>query len=509
MNTSKIYNLTHNLNKIFLKNSNKNIMGYKENKIWKWHTKLDMYNKIYNCYMVLQECNIKLNDRIMYQGNNSVEWFAWNVATNAIGGIWVPLYSNQSDLYAEHIINDCQPKLFIKNIDENDKLYFRKYKVNFLSNNIPELHYYNSELPFNEKSEIANLIYTSGTTGKPKGVTLTHKNIISNVESIMKRFNDFENKNLTTLNILPWAHIYGMTSELYYNILNSNKIAISGGPEKFINEISEIQPDILYVVPRILNLVKSKVEFLDKPIINLILPKILKKIFGKNLITIFVGGSALENNIREFYSKYNINVCQGYGCTETSPMISVNHIETPRNEKSIGKIMDGTIVKIINEEILVHSDSVMKGYWNNDKANKEVFKIIDNKKFYKTGDSGFLENDFLFYTGRISDNYKLNNGKFVNLKDIETIINKFINCNYIVFGENFSYNIIITEDENIISQNTIDKINLKLDSYLKIKYVMKIPNNTFENFYTPKLSLKRKLLIKHIYKDIEEFYKIN
>lgn len=255
MNTSKIYNLTHNLNKIFFKNNNKNIIGYKENKIWKWHTKSDIYNKIYNCYKILEDAKIKLNDRVIYQGNNSTEWLAWNVATNAIGGIWVPLYNNQSNSYVQHIINDCEPKLFIKNINENKKLDLSKYNVNFLSNSIPNIDYYNNELPFNEKSEIANLIYTSGTTGKPKGVTLTHKNIISNVESIKKRFTEFENQNLTTLNILPWAHIYGMTTELYYNLLSSNKVVLSSGPENFIKEIGEIQPDIIYVVPRILNLI--------------------------------------------------------------------------------------------------------------------------------------------------------------------------------------------------------------------------------------------------------------
>ena len=95
-------------------------------------------------------------------------------------------------------------------------------------------------------------------------------------------------------------------------------------------------------------MIKNKLEFLDKPIIDKILPYILKHIFGPNLLTVFIGGAQLDESTKNFYIKHKVNLCEGYGCTETSPMVSVNHINSPRDVKSIGKVMDNLIIKIVN-----------------------------------------------------------------------------------------------------------------------------------------------------------------
>merc|ERR1712146_741444 len=110
---------------------------------------------------------------------------------------------------------------------------------------------------------------------------------------IDKRFNDFRDRSLTSLNILPWAHIYGMTTELYYNILNDNKVAICSGKDKFLSECREIKPDILYLVPKVLETIKNKLSILNKPLIDKILPFLISKLFGGNIITIFMGGAKL------------------------------------------------------------------------------------------------------------------------------------------------------------------------------------------------------------------------
>ena len=291
-------NLSGRFQAVLHSHPNKKILGYKENKTWKWVTRNELKNKVLYCVDVLKNQNVKLNDRIMYKGNNSVNWAAWSIATNSLGGIFVPLYQNQNENYVYHIIEDCDPKLFITNNVYKNVNIFNDYIEDINSNEV---------VPVEPKSDISKLIYTSGTTGRPKGVMLTHDNIIHNIQNIEKRFHDLRNeREYTTLSILPWAHIYGLTTELYYNMLNNNKIAISSGPEQFVKEIGEIQPDLLYLVPRVLQMIKKKIEFLDKPLIRCILPLILKKIFGRNLLTIFIGGSQLDVATKNFYNNHNM-----------------------------------------------------------------------------------------------------------------------------------------------------------------------------------------------------------
>lgn len=493
-------NLTKQFKKILENETKKNckILGSKDKNTWNWITRNNLQKNVTYCIDTLVKQNVGLNDRIMFKGNNSKEWVAWNIATNALGAIWVPLYNNQSKDYVNHIIQDCEPKLFITNDEYN--------KVNILRPTIGELSYEN-EISYENKSEISKLIYTSGTTGKPKGVILTHENILSNINSIQTRFSDLDKeKEFTSLNILPWAHIYGLTAELYYNLLNNNKVAISNGPENFLNELKEIKPDLLYLVPRVLQMIKNKLEFLDKPIIDKILPYILKQIFGPNLLTVFIGGAQLDESTKNFYIKHKVNLCEGYGCTETSPMVSVNHINSPRDVNSIGKVMDNLIIKIVNNEICVSGPSIMKGYWNNKEATDEVFFTENNNIFYKTGDEGYLKDGFLYYTGRIKENYKLLNGKFVNVNENENIIKKYTSTPFMIYGDNKDYNIMLIEKSSNINESLLKKINNELDSYLKIKKIMYIKEGTFQKFMTPKMSLKRKEIEKHLKNEINKVY---
>ena len=171
-------------------------------------------------------------------------------------------------------------------------------------------------------------------------------------------------------------------------------------------------------------------------------------------------------------------------------------MECPRDENSIGKVLDNIIVEIIDNEIQVSGPNVMIGYWNQPEQSNDVLVHRDNKIWYKTGDSGYLENDFLYYTGRINDNYKLSNGKFVNVDETEAIIKKYINGMVIVCGENQDRNDIIT-DHHITSQIK-EQINVELDHYLHINTIYYLPTDEWAPFLTPKLSIKRKLLINHM-----------
>ena len=185
-------------------------------------------------------------------------------------------------------------------------------------------------------------------------------------------------------------------------------------------------------------------------------------------------------------------------------MVSVNHVSFPRNINSIGSILPNVKVDIIDGEIQVSGPNVMQGYWNNENETKKVIVERNDKKWYKTGDSGYLDNNFLYYSGRINENYKLSNGKFVNVNDTECKIRKFFNNNFIIYGNDKPYNILITDTK--VDTNILKKINNELDNYLKIKNVLQLEENKLIEYLTPKMSIKRKLIIKDFQNDIDKIY---
>ena len=487
--------IANRIKQVLNNNTSSRILGQKINNKWEWTNRKQLKNKINYCIDKLKDNNINKNDRVIYKGKNSVEWASWNIATLSLGAVWVPIYHNQKDSYTNYIMNDCTPKLLIS----DDKTVIESQKC--IDNKIENFNYNNDfEIVDND---ISTLIYTSGTTGNPKGVTLSHNNIVSNVDDLKGVFNDLENE-MTSLNILPWAHIYGLTTELYYNMFFGNKVAISSGPDNFIKECREIKPDALYLVPKVLESIKTKLSFLDKPIVNNLTPFVLRKLFGGNLITIFMGGAKLDDNTKAFYLYNGVNICEGYGCSEVSPMVSVNHTSFPRDTNSIGYILPNVEVEIVDGEIQVSGPNVMQRYWNNEEETNKAIVKRNGKKWYKTGDSGYLDNNFLYYLGRINENYKLSNGKFVNVNDTESKIKKYFNNHFIIYGNNKPYNILITDTK--VENDIIEDINRDLDSYLKIEKVLQLNDNKFADYLTPKMSIKRKLLISDFKEDIDNIY---
>tara|TARA_B100000963_G_scaffold356782_1_gene377642 strand:+ start:836 stop:2311 length:1476 start_codon:yes stop_codon:yes gene_type:complete len=477
------------LGKIFL-NPNFNFLTIKNQNFWKHYTYRELYSHICHTRKILENMNIEKGDRIAYKGDNSLNWISWNIAVNSLGAVWVPMYNNQNLNYCKNIIKDCSPKLLLTD-DINIDINVDKINYNY---NIEKFYTFEEEFHC-EDNELATLIYTSGTTGGPKGVMLSNNNILSNIRGIHNRFK--ERPSSTSLNILPWAHIYSQTCELYYNMIHNHRTVISSNKEKFLKECKEIKPDTLYLVPRVLDVIKEKLQFLDKPIIKVILPYILNYLLGGNVKTIFLGGAKLNEDTKQFFVENNITLCEGYGSTETSPIICVNNVKGSRNINSIGKILDDIKVEIVDNEIQVSGPNIMIGYWNNQLASDEVLINRDNNIWYKTGDKGSIDNQgFMYYQGRISENYKLSNGKFVDVSELEHNIKKYVKGNFVVFGENMKYNNLIT-DENI-SNEKLKQINNSLDSYLKIDNVIQISKEEFNNFLTPKMSIKRNEIINYI-----------
>ena len=313
-----------------------------------------------------------------------------------------------------------------------------------------------------QPDDLATLIYTSGTTGKPKGVMLTHRNITSNLEASIPRvpFDVEKSKEgHRMLTYLPLSHVFErLVSYLYLNL---------GFPVYYIEDINEIKEDFQHVepfffatVPRLLEKIfigiKGKgqeftglqkqfyywavhradsydvenppwgVDYLLHSLADRMVYTKLRSVFGGNLLGVISGGAALSPEIMRFMNAIGLFCAQGYGLSETSPVISVNDAQHMRIGSS-GKPLDNLDVKIAeNGEIRVKGPSVMEGYFRNPEKTKEA---LDEDGYFKTGDVGHLDEDgYLFITDRIKSMFKLSTGKYVAPQPLET---EFVNSPFI------------------------------------------------------------------------------
>ncbi len=310
------------------------------------------------------------------------------------------------------------------------------------------------------------LIYTSGTTGNPKGVMLTNWNTLSNVLCVQSAFVIYVgDKNAA---FLPWAHSFGSTFDLHWMLRCGVHINLISDLTKIADECIEIKPAVLLAVPRVWNkfydrvnsqfdaatgvkkiligkakkhakrrIAKAGVEcdavpasgFFDKLYDKLVWSKVRAR-FGGNIRFCMSGAAALSPDVAEFIQQVGFSCYEGYGLTETSPLVSANGWSGPGKSKlrCVGLVANGVKVTIDTDawddpdrsdegEIIVHGPNVMKGYWNNEKATNEV--IIEPGVF-RTGDLGKLDSKgYLSITGRVKSQFKLENGKYVSPAPLE------------------------------------------------------------------------------------------
>ena len=310
------------------------------------------------------------------------------------------------------------------------------------------------------------LIYTSGTTGNPKGVMLTNWNTLSNILCVQSAFKIYVgDKNAA---FLPWAHSFGSTFDLHWMIRCGVHINLISDLTKIADECIEIKPAVLLAVPRVWNkfydrvnsqfeaatgvkkfligkakksaakrIAKANVEcdavpasgFFDKLYDKLVWSKVRAR-FGGNIRFCMSGAAALSPDVAEFIQMVGFSCYEGYGLTETSPLVAANGWSGPGKSRlrCVGLVANGVKVTIDTDawddpdrpdegEIIVHGPNVMKGYWNNEEATKEV--IIEPGVF-RTGDLGKLDKDgYLSITGRVKSQFKLENGKYVSPAPLE------------------------------------------------------------------------------------------
>jgi long-chain acyl-CoA synthetase len=545
-----------NKNEIFLqslKNENSNFT-------WK-----QTFDAIQNLSLFLDQY-ITTNDRCLLISENRPEWLISDLSIMLSKGITVPAYTTYVERDYEFLINDCKPSVIIasddiqlKKINNIIKKYSFIKKVisfeNIKDKNVTFIEEifnktYKQEKNFKEiglsRKDISCIIYTSGTQGNPKGVMLSHGGILNNCEGSTKLLKKIITNKPKFLTWLPLSHSYEHTVQ-FVQIAVGAKIFYAESIDKLIKNMNDCSPDIMTAVPRFYQnlyqkisstfqkatgvkkllvnsttrigrkyFLKQKLSIYEK-LINYICNKLVRKKiksqFGGNLKAFISGGGALDYEVGVFLNSIGLPTLQGYGLTETSPVVSCNPIDDIRIE-TVGPPFKGNEVMIAEDgEILVKGENVMLGYWNNP---TETDKVIQNEWLF-TGDIGTIENGYLKITDRKKDILITPGGDNISPVKIESELTKieFIE-QALVYGDNKPFLVaLIVLNNNFkdtdykIIQEEIEKINKELAKIEKIKKFL-IINNQFsiENgFMTPTLKLKRFKIIQEYKKKLEDLYK--
>ena len=525
---------------------------------------------IYKLAAVLKE-NINSGDRCLVVSENRPEWLISDLAIMLADGITVPAYTTYTENDYKYLIEDCEPSIviasntlmynklkkiideknFIKKVITFDQVQGEDYKNKCLSfKSIIEKNLENGFKIKNlniKRSSPACIIYTSGTGGNPKGVVLSHGGILNNLEGAFEILKPLIDKRPIFLTWLPLSHSYEHTVQ-FAQIAVGAKIFYAEKIEKLLDNISEAKPTIMTAVPRFYQnlynkinismkkatgfkakliqatiylgkkkLLKQRMSPLEKLlnfILDILVRKKIKKQFGGNLKAFVSGGGALDKEIGQFLNAIGLPTLQGYGLTETSPVVSCNPIHNIKVE-TVGPPFKSNEVKIAADgEILVKGENVMLGYWN---KKEETEKVIKNGWLY-TGDIGEInpKDGFLKITDRKKDIIVSAGGDNISPAKIENQLTNFQEIEQaMVYGDAKNYLVAIIVPAKDFSKQKekihelVKKINNNLTLVEKIKKIYLIEESfTIENgLLTPTMKVKRNKVIAKYKNILDKLYK--
>ncbi len=419
--------------------------------------------------------DLQPGDRVAVMMNNCPEWMMFDQAALANGLVVVPLYTQDRAENVAYVLQNAGAKLLlIGNQEHWDSLQTVWDRLGFLNRVLsvshvdtggmaePRLKRVGEWLPDKaepmtykwDKDTLATIVYTSGTTGRPKGVMLSHYNILWDAWQSLQIVPCAPTELF--LSFLPLSHTLERTGGYYLPIMAGAAVAYNRSIPQLADDLVEVRPTVMISVPRIFERVYNKIQagleekspvarglfrlatntgwrrfeyqqgraawhplLLLWPLLyRLVGGKVMAKLGGRMNMAI-IGGAPLPEAVARVFIGLGLPMLQGYGLTETSPVISVNAIED-NDPASVGVLLDGIEARIgENEELIVRSPAVMLGYWANEKATRE---IIDEDGWLHTGDKARIENGHLYITGRLKEIIVLANGEKVPPADMEMAI---------------------------------------------------------------------------------------
>ncbi len=560
---------------------------------WEWLSYGDFADQVAQARAGLAGLGVGSGDRVAVIADNRVEWAVGAYGTYTLGGAWVPMYEAQQAKDWQYILADSGARVVIV-ADDGIRAQLDDY-----ADQLPDLLQIvvidgaagGSAITFDEllargaeapvdtvhpdPSSLAGLIYTSGTTGNPKGVMLSHANLTSNINTFPDLF-DIGSEDRTA-SFLPWAHSFGQTVELHFIIAAGASAALTSAKD-LMEDLPVIKPTILVSVPTVYNRIYDGLQKLmaaeggikkmmfDQAMRNaakraalaaegrtsflaelqhglfdqLVFSKVRDR-FGGRLKYAISGGAAISPEVAEFISALGLTVYEGYGLTETSPVAAAN-IPGFRKVGTVGKEIPGVRIDIDTDavgsddvgEIVIHGPNVMLGYYNLPEEDKTVFTPDGG---FRSGDLGSRDEEgFIAIRGRIKEQYKLENGKYVVPSPIEEQLqlSGFI-TNIMVYGEQRPFNVaVVVPDiealtkwaaDNGLGDRTVDQLleedavkelieremnrqSGPIKGYERIRgFVLTDEEFTPENgMLTPSLKVKRRAVMAKYGDEIEALY---
>lgn len=566
------------------------VLCHKKDGKWKKYNIEEVYDTVNNLSLGLLHIGVKKNDKVAIISNNRPEWNFVDFACQQIGAITVPLYPNISEADYRFILQDADVQFIfvadneilqkVQNATEGLPIlrifsfdpihgidFWETLTKSYQEENISELLTLKEEIT---GDDLLTIIYTSGTTGKPKGVMLTHNNILSNVLALSKISPLEEGFHCRVLSFLPVCHIFERTA-IYFYFYFGLCIYYSENLESISSNLKEVKPYTFTTVPRLLEKIYSRIithgstlkgirkvifkwalrvgtnydhsrvnnswyKFQLRLANKLVFTK-WREVLGGEIKYIISGAATLQPGLTKIFWAAGIKVLEGYGLTETSPAVCFT-LPSGIGAKIgyVGPPVEGVSIKIAKDgEILVKGPNVMKGYYNRPDLTREV---IDEDGWFHTGDIGTVdENNFLKITDRKKEIFKTSGGKYISPQVLENKIKESILVDQImVLGENkrFPAAIIVPGEEalrtwcdeqnipytclkDVLSyQQVQDKFdeeiarhNSTFSQFEKIKKFLLVPESWGINTgeLTPTLKIKRSFILDKYRDQIDSIYK--
>ena len=516
---------------------------------WTWSDTLRSVNKI---YQFINSQNLHKEERVLLVSENRPEWMTADIAIMSNQLIAVPNYITYTSRDFEHILNDSKPKgLIVSNKNLLDTVLIASKKINFElqfiicfdrfdNSNIPNLSFYDDLIEDTsikpdkylsiQRKDPASIIYTSGTQGLPKGVVLSHGGILSNCEGAYELLQTLKGPDLTFLTWLPLSHSYEHVVQ-FVTLMMDAKVFYNKSIETLLPTIKIAKPHIMTAVPRFYNNLFAKMQInlktqsqfkqnlfnqaillgtkklhqqklsITEKIFDFLMDKLVRKKvlnnFGGRLKAFVSGGGPLDSRVGEALNALGLKTLQGYGLTETSPVVSCNPLHKVKVE-TVGPIFPGVEVKLAEDgEILVKGENLMLGYWNNQEATNKT--IIDG--WLHTGDIGeFDEEGYLKITDRKKDIIVSLGGDNIAPSKLENLLTLSSDIEQAcVFGEQKNYIaaiIILSADSKATKEQIdlyIEKMNVDLSQPEKIKryHIIDEPFTIENNLMTPTMKVRR------------------
>jgi len=567
------------------------LFGTKQDGIYMWTTYEQFSEKVDALRGGLSSLGVSPGDKVAIISKNTEEWAVSAYATYGLCAQHIPMYETQIPTEWEYIIRDCGAKVLLaanltvyeqtrKFPDQIDSL---EHVILISGNAEADVTTYENLMKIGSKKTVEvlqpesqspmGMIYTSGTTGNPKGVILSHRNLIFECSVVTPLLG--MTKDVRTLAFLPWAHVFGQVAEVHGLISIGGSAGLVDDVNTLIDELGVVKPNVFFAVPRVYNKIYERLReqmeekpgfiralfygglkqakreregetlsFFDNLILTLARKIIFKKIlnrFGGNLRIAVSGASALSPSVAEFVNDIGISIYEGYGLSENTAALTLNY-PGARRFGSVGKSLPGVRLEIDKAvegskdedgEILAYGENIMLGYHN---LPDEKKKSINEKGGLRTGDLGHLDSDgYLFITGRVKEQFKLENGRFVSPAPLEESLKLSAYIDHVMlYGFNRPHNVALIvaamsavekyaeglgisgKNENILNEPSIKQLfQEQLESFGKDFKSFERPRNfallseewSIDNgLLTPTLKLKRSVVEEQFMSLIESLY---